>query len=185
MDPVVNGPFMLARDDTPINWREKGIMQAVLRPEDVADVRRMACGFAEESLRRAAPTGHIEVVNRLGRYVPIRLCDVHFGFPGPDLKTMYRWSRATQADMFKNLQNDPAVHEASLRAGKEMSGYLAHLIKEKVTGLASGERADLPRAPGQRGRGAAGIPAGSVARYLGHSLCQVRWLIHGRKVIGS
>src|ERR1700754_712945 len=34
MDPVVAGPFMLARDATPVNWREKGIMQALLRPED-------------------------------------------------------------------------------------------------------------------------------------------------------
>ncbi|HEX2148933.1 MAG TPA: cytochrome P450, partial [Actinomycetota bacterium] len=34
MDPVV-GPFMLARDATPLNWREKGIMQAVLMPEDL------------------------------------------------------------------------------------------------------------------------------------------------------
>ncbi|MFJ2034341.1 cytochrome P450 [Streptosporangium sp. NPDC087985] len=131
MDPVVDGPFMLARDDTPVNWREKGIMQAVLRPEDLPDVREMAGRIADESLDRNAQDGRIEVVSRLGRYVPIRLCGEYFGFPGPDLETMYRWSRATQFDMFKNLQNDSVVHEESVRAGQEMMAYLKDLLDDK------------------------------------------------------
>ncbi|GAA2727070.1 cytochrome P450 [Actinocorallia aurantiaca] len=131
MDPVVDGPFMLSRDDTPVNWREKGIMQAVLRPEDLPDVREAAGRIADESLDRSAPSGRIDVVSGLGRYVPIRLCGEYFGFPGPDLETMYRWSRATQFDMFKNLQNDPVVHEESVCAGKEMMSYLRGLLEDK------------------------------------------------------
>lgn len=136
MDPVVNGPFMLSRDDTPVNWREKGIMQAVLRPEELPAVRELAGSIADESLDRAWPDGRIEAVSQLGRYVPIRLCGDYFGFPGPDLASMYRWSRATQSDMFKNLANDPAVHEASVQAGKEMLAYLADLLEEKRAALA-------------------------------------------------
>lgn len=136
IDPVVGGPFMLSRDDTPINWREKGIMQAVLRPEDLPEVRRMAGAFADEALDAACADGRIEAVSRLGRYVPIRICDAYFGFPGPDLQTMYRWSRATQSDMFKNLQNDQAVHEASVRAGREMREYLGVLLEEKRAAVA-------------------------------------------------
>jgi cytochrome P450 len=136
MDPVVGGAFMLARDETPVNWREKGIMQAVLRPEDLPSVRALAGEFAEEALDAAEPTGRIEAVRELGRYVPIRICGAYFGFPGPDLDTMYRWSRATQSDMFKNLADDPAVHEASLRAGEELRDYLQALIAARRADLA-------------------------------------------------
>jgi cytochrome P450 len=136
MDPVVGGPFMLARDETPVNWREKGIMQAVLRPEDLPTVRALAAEHADESLDAAEPTGRIEAVSRLGRYVPIRICGAYFGFPGPDLDTMYRWSRATQSDMFKNLAGNPEVHQASLQAGEEMRGYLEQLIAERRAALA-------------------------------------------------
>lgn len=135
MDPVV-GPFMLARDDTPINWREKGIMQAVLRPEDLPQVRERAGRIADESLNEAATQGRIEAVSKLGRYVPIRIVGDYFGFPGPDLESMYRWSKATQTDMFKNLPNDPAIHEAALEAGREMKQYLTELLAEKRASVA-------------------------------------------------
>jgi len=140
MDPVV-GPFMLARDDTPINWREKGIMQAVLKPEELPQVRAWAGEFADESLDEAAPQGRIEAVGKLGRYVPIRIVGEYFGFPGPDLESMYRWSKATQSDMFKNLPGDPAIHEAALAAGREMKAYLTGLLAEKRA-AASGEDGD-------------------------------------------
>lgn len=138
MDPVVGGPFMLARDDTPVNWREKGIMQGVLRPEDLPKVRAMAGELADESLDAAGPDGQIDTVKELGRYVPLRLCGAYFGFPGPDLDSMYRWSRATQSDMFKNLTNDPEVHEASVEAGREMQVYLRQLLEQKQAALSGG-----------------------------------------------
>jgi cytochrome P450 len=138
MDPIVEGPYMLARDDTAVNWREKGIMQAVLRPEDLYQVRRKVAAFADRSLDRAVPTGRIEVVSRLGRFVPVLLCGAYFGFPGPDLETMYRWSQATHADMFKNLLNDPGLHEDSVQAGKEMRCYLAALLDEKRRAIERG-----------------------------------------------
>lgn len=34
MDPVVGGSFMLARDNTEVNWREKSIMQTMLQREE-------------------------------------------------------------------------------------------------------------------------------------------------------
>lgn len=143
MDPVV-GPFMLARDNTPINWREKGIMQAVLKPEDLPQVRDRAGSFADESLDEAAPQGRIEAVSKLGRYVPIRIVGDYFGFPGPDLESMYRWSKATQTDMFKDLPNDPAIHEAVLQAGREMKEYLTGLLAEKRAAVAL-ENGDAPQ----------------------------------------
>lgn len=134
MDPAVDGPFMLSRDDTPTNWREKGIMQAMLRPEDLPAVRDLAGRFADEALDETA--GRIDVVDQLGRYVPVRICQEHFGYSGADREAMYRWSRATQSDFFKNLQNDPAVHEASVRAGGEIREHLRSALEEKRAALA-------------------------------------------------
>jgi cytochrome P450 len=130
MDPVV-GPFMLSRDATPINWREKGIMQAVLRPEDLPDVRKAAGRLADEALDDAADEGRIEAISKLCRFVPISIVGEYFGFPGPDLESMYRWSKTTQTNMFKNLLNDPAIHEAAVQTGKEMKEYLTGLLAEK------------------------------------------------------
>jgi len=131
MDPVVQGPFMLARDRTDINWTERGLMQAVIRPDDLPQVRRRAAELAEAALDAATGKGQIETVSRLGRFIPAKICGEYFGFPGPDVATMLRWSYAFQADMFKNLANDPATHAASVQAGDEMRIYLAELLAEK------------------------------------------------------
>jgi cytochrome P450 len=131
MDPVVDGPYMLSRDNTPVNWREKSIMQTMLQLEDLPSVRAMSGAFAEEALDRFAEQGRIEVVSQISRYVPVRVCGAYFGFPGPDLETMFRWAKATQSDMFKNLQNNPTVHDAAVQAGGEMRTYLAELLEEK------------------------------------------------------
>jgi cytochrome P450 len=178
MDPVVGGPFMLARDATPVNWREKGIMQAVLRPEDVPTVRSMAAEFADESLDAAEPSGRIEAVGRLGRYVPLRMCGAYFGFPGPDLDAMYRWSRATQSDMFKNFANDPAVHEASVRAGEEMRAYLSTLLAGKRADLAADD-ADPAR---QLARHVLGALHGRLARLTAGDRALVSSLLSAARV---
>jgi hypothetical protein len=61
----------------------------------------------------------IEVVSTLSRRVPIQLTGEYFGFPGPDLASMFRWARATQYDMFHNLDNDPKVHQDNIDAGQD------------------------------------------------------------------
>jgi cytochrome P450 len=144
MDPVVNGPFMLARDNTVVNWRDRGIMQAMLSRDDLPAVRAMAGRIADESLDRNAKTGSIEVVSQLARYVPVRICGDYFGFPGPDQASMFRWSRATQFDMFKNLTNDPSVHASSVQAGTEMRSYLGALLKKKRSASARSQKPSEP-----------------------------------------
>lgn len=137
MDPTIGGPFMLARDNTEINYREKSIMKTMLQREDLPVVRKLSGEIAKAALDQWVETGKIEVVSQLARHVPVRICGEYFGFPGPNLESMYRWSRATQSDMFKNLGGrDPAVHEASVQAGKEMTTYLAQLLQEKKARLA-------------------------------------------------
>ncbi|WP_107669087.1 cytochrome P450 [Cyanothece sp. BG0011] len=130
MDPVF-GPCMLARDNSDHNWREKSIMRSVLPLEDLPRVRKMAGEIAKSALDKSATNQKIEVVHDLAKFVPIRLCGDYFGFPGPDLDTMYRWAKTTQDDMFRNLTNDPKIHEASVQSSNEMRAYLTDLFEEK------------------------------------------------------
>lgn len=142
VDAIVGGPYMLARDNTPVNRREKAIMQTMLQLEDLPAVRALSGSLADEVLDRLAGAGRIEVVSELGRYVPVKICGAYFGFHGPDLATMCRWSKATQMDIFKNMQNDAAVHAASAQAGAEMMEYLGGLLEEKRRAGKPSARAD-------------------------------------------
>jgi cytochrome P450 len=130
MDPVF-GPCMLARDNTEHNWQEKSVMRTMLKLEDLPNVRKIAGEIAKSRLDETAKNGKIEVVRDIAKFVPIKVCGEYFGFPGPDLETMYRWAKATQDDMFRNLTNDPQIHEASVQAGKEMRAYLTELLAQK------------------------------------------------------
>jgi cytochrome P450 len=159
MDPVVEGPFMLARDRTPTNWREKSVMRTMLCPEDLPRVRDMAGKFVDEALDEHAKDGRIEVVANIGRLTPVRVCGDYFGFPGPNVESMFRWSRAFQADMFKNIENDPSVHEASLAAGREARDYLRTLLQERRLLIAS--------QAGQKG--AQTTPSGTIFDRLLHT----------------
>ena len=123
MDPSV-GPFMMGRDDTELNWRDKSVMRAVLRWEDLPSIRALAADVAATALAAATVDGTVDVVQAVSRLVPLRVVQRSFGFPGPDDATMLRWSRATQADMFHNLGNDPAILAACVAAGTEMRAWL-------------------------------------------------------------
>ncbi|RAY11000.1 cytochrome P450 [Actinomadura craniellae] len=139
LEAALGGPVMLSRDATAINWREKGLMQVMLAPEDVPRVRDLAGKIADEALDAAAPRGRIEAVGELFRHVPLRVCAEYFGFPGPDARTMSRWSRAVITDVTANLAGDPALRAASVRAGEEMMAYLRALLADRRAALASGQ----------------------------------------------
>jgi cytochrome P450 len=140
MDPSV-GPFMLARDGTAINRRDKSIMMAMLRLEDLPAIGKLVAALTDTAIQACG--GTMEVVSQLSRLVPVQLTGQYFGFPGPDVATMMRWSRATQYDMFHNTpQNDPAVHAANLQAGAEMRAYLTQLLPQRRAELAANPTLD-------------------------------------------
>lgn len=139
LEAAVGGPYMLSRDGSPLNWREKGLMQVMLAPEDVPGVREQAGRWADEALDKAESEGRIEAVGDLFRNVAIRVCGDHFGFPGPDPQTLSRWSRAVMTDVTANLHGDPAVQAASAAAGAEMMDYLRVLLAERRAAGAAGQ----------------------------------------------
>ncbi len=139
LDAALDGPFMLAWDATPMNWREKGLMQVMLPPGDAADVRELAGRIADEALDAAWPHGRVEAVHELFRHVALGVCAKYFGFPGPDPQTLSRWTRAIITDGFANFLGDPQVQAASVRAGAEMKAYLYGRLAERRAALRTGE----------------------------------------------
>ncbi len=134
------GDFMLAVDQTSINWRDKGVMQAMLSRDDLPRIREMVGKVCAEALD--ASRGRIEIVGELSRIVPVRLVAEYFGFPGPDVPTMMRWSYLSQLDNFHNqpfqvLPNSAAVHEKAVAAKQEMRDYVVALIQQRLADLAT------------------------------------------------
>lgn len=130
MDPSV-GPFMLGHDNSALNWRDKSVMRALLRWDDVPAIRAFAGRAAATALAAAPDRQRIDIVQTVSRLVPLRVVQHCFGFPGPDDATMLRWSKATQADMFYNIADVPAIHEANVAAGNEMRSWIRDFIAQR------------------------------------------------------
>lgn len=86
MDPAV-GPFMLARDETDLNWQEKGLMQALLRWEDLPHARAIAEEVSRDAIARASDAGgaapSLDIVPAIARAVPLAIVQRFFGFDAP------------------------------------------------------------------------------------------------------
>ncbi len=163
MDPAV-GPFMLARDETAINWEEKGLMRSVLRWEDLPRVRACAAEVTAEAIagaRVAEGAASLDVVPNVARAVPLRIVQQIFGFDAPD-EMMLRWSLGTQLGMFRNLPFSEEVLANCHRAGEEMRAWLWPFLAQKWAEAPSDEDdvvsrlVDLSREP------AAGLSAERV-----------------------
>ncbi|MEV0150741.1 MULTISPECIES: cytochrome P450 [unclassified Nonomuraea] len=142
LDAALGGPFMLGRDATAMNWRDKGLMRVMLDPRDVDGVRELAGRLADEALDAAWPDGRVEAVHSLFRHVALGVCAQYFGFPGPDAQTLSRWTRAIVTDGFANFLGDPDVQSASVQAGAEMTAYLRGRLAELRAARRAGH--DLP-----------------------------------------
>lgn len=135
MDPSV-GPFMLGRDNTVYNQRDKGIMRSLMQEADLPHVRQLVAGLVDKAVAEHLHKGQIEVVRQVSRKVPAQLTGAYFGFPGPDIDAVLKWSRATQYDMFHNQNNDPKIHQDNINAGAEMKAYLQKLLPQRREELA-------------------------------------------------
>ena len=137
LDAALGSGFMLARDATPMHWRERGLMQLTLAPEDVPAVRELAGRAADEALDAAldsAPDGRIDVIDDVFRPVASRVCVEYFGFRGVPSATLAHWIRAIIKDCYANLAHDPALHAASVEAGAELMNYMrAELARRRAS----------------------------------------------------
>lgn len=142
MDPAV-GPFMLARDETEINWQEKGLMQSLLRWNDLPRVRTLAAEVADAAIA-GATNQTLDIVPAIGRAVPLRIVQDIFGFKADDADLL-RWSFATQHGMFRNLTGDPQVLAACHEAGQQMQAWLWPFLAAKWASAPSGGQDSVSR----------------------------------------
>jgi cytochrome P450 len=138
------GDFMLAQDETIVNTRDKGVMQAMLSRSDLPKVREMAGAVADAALDAAG--GRLEVVGGLARHVPLKIVQRYFGIEGPDDR-MIAWSFANQLDQFNNLPFDDrpdadAVAQAAIDARKEMVALLMAEIPKRLAEIKAGTDRD-------------------------------------------
>jgi cytochrome P450 len=137
--------FMLATDDEAAHQRDKSVMRTMLNMDDAPKIRDMVGRFADEAL--TASKGRIDLVADYTRKVPIQLVGEYFGFPGPDLKTMMRWSYIAQYDNFHNYPftsygESPEIHAQADAAKAEMKAYISHLVPQKLQQLKENPQLD-------------------------------------------
>ncbi len=125
------GPYMLSHDSSVYNRRDKGLMRALIQEKDGPIVKKAVAKIAKKCINEGAANGVIEVVSQLSRKAPVLLTGKYFGFPGPDIETMMRWSRATQYDFFHNQKMSGQIHDDNIRAGREMRTYLQDVLLPK------------------------------------------------------
>ncbi|WP_010682944.1 cytochrome P450 [Methylobacterium mesophilicum] len=138
------GTFMLALDNTEVNYRDKAVMRAVLSWGDLPAIRDLAGSLTDAALDAGA--GAVDVVAAISRMVPLRIVQRAFGIAAPD-GDMLRWSYANQLDQFNNLPFDgrpdaDAVQAAAAQAREEMRAAFASLIPARLAALEAG--AEVP-----------------------------------------
>jgi len=139
MDPSV-GPFMLGRDNTIFNQRDKGIMRALLSPEDLPQVRTHVRAILDGILDKHRSAGRLEIVENVTRQCPAMFNQSYFGFSDASLEQIKAWSLGTQWDMFHNVGRNEEIHQNNVRAGKEMHAMLSASLTKKRAALARGDK---------------------------------------------
>ena len=139
----VTGPddgYLMAHDDDALHYREKSLMQGLLNRDDLPRVRAMVGETAAEILREAG--GHIELVNKYCRMVPVHLVQDYFGLDGVNRDDLIRWSYWNQYDAFNNQPFDLLTDQQYRRtvelhdqASEELVAYVAALMIRKFIRL--------------------------------------------------
>ncbi|MGR7994735.1 cytochrome P450 [Xanthobacter sp. ZOL 2024] len=138
------GDFMLAQDETVVNYRDKSVMRAILTWDDLPRVRALVAECAEAALDGAG--AQIELVSAYARLVPLRLVQRYFGINGPDADLL-DWSYANQMDQFNNLPYDgrpdaDAIHAAAEASRVKLRALFAQLIPLRLAEIKAGTAPD-------------------------------------------
>lgn len=138
------GDFMLAMDETVVNYRDKAVMRAILAFDDLPKIRAAVAQIADAALDEAGC--EIEAVQKLARLVPMRIVQRFFGIKGPD-QDLLDWSYANQMDQFNNLPYDgrpdaDAIHQAAEESRAKLRALFAQLIPARIAEIKAGTAPD-------------------------------------------
>jgi cytochrome P450 len=135
---LVNGPFVLGMDRSPLHDRERAILAAAVKPGDLDVIRATVRGNAADLVEAARSQGRIDVVRGLARPAATRLVASYLGVPGPDEATMMRWLRAGFYETFLNVGDDPVVRRWGTEAGAALHRCMDGLIAQRKADQAAG-----------------------------------------------
>ena len=124
-----SGPFILGMDRGDAYQREIEALGSVVRPDDLATIRRLTGEWAAELIDAARPQGRIDVVGEYARIIAARLVETYFGVPGPDRATTMRWMRALFDVSFID-EGDRARRAAEVTTA-EQRPYMERLIADR------------------------------------------------------
>jgi len=136
------GDFILGMENTPRYAREASFIRAAVTRTDLGRVRELAAERTTQLLAAAKPKGVIDVVNELGRLVPLYLVEAYFGVSNPDQTQMLRWLRNIFWELFVNLGGDERVSAAALADSVELKRRLDEVIAEHQQALLEGKAPD-------------------------------------------
>ncbi len=134
------GGHMLGTDMTELNTVEKPWLRKLIPRSDYGKIAQLITQYTNESFKEIEKAQanskrlRMNIVNELGRKVSARLFKNYFGFSGPTLEHLYKWSYWIQKDTFRNPTNKTKVREEAMKIELEllafMNDYIAKLEED-------------------------------------------------------
>jgi len=124
------GNFFLGMQNSPEYERDQSHMRTVIRRQDLP---QLVQPFIAETAERLvlASGGSLDVVQQLGRVVPMRLIARYFGCPPTSEEDLASWSTVMFQYLFTDQDNDPAVDAAARGAAIQARAWLDAVIAER------------------------------------------------------
>ncbi|MCZ0985072.1 cytochrome P450 [Streptomyces diastatochromogenes] len=130
LEDVLGAPFVLARDNADLHWRERGYGQLILGPEDAPRVRELTASIADSLLDEALARGTdtFDLIQDYSRLAAARISVAYLGFTGIDEDTLHNCTRRMQWAFAVNPDRNPEIHAAGVAAGRELHDRVAEVI---------------------------------------------------------
>jgi cytochrome P450 len=131
MEVLGDGPnFFLGMQNSPEYERDQSHMRTVIRRQDLPQLVQPFIAKTAESLVGAS-SGSIDVVQQLGRVVPMRLIATYFGCPTASEEDLASWSTVMFRYLFTDQDNDPALGAVAREAAAKARAWLDRIIVER------------------------------------------------------
>jgi cytochrome P450 len=131
MEVLADGAnFFLGMQNSPEYERDQSHMRTVIRRQDLPQLVQPFIAKTAESLVGAS-SGSIDVVQRLGRVVPVRLIATYFGCPTASEEDLASWSTVMFRYLFIDQDNDPALGAVAREAAAKARAWLDRVIVER------------------------------------------------------